>query len=140
MNPRKQLPANQNSLLLRADFSDESAWQSICVAVQEPVGDFRAYVECVSDRAFEGVTPAEIPALVPEGSYRSFVFLVDRIAIASAEQLILVVDLRREPGRSFRVVPRAAWSVENNLSIANMDFSDFADSVDANGVFRGFSQ
>jgi len=30
------------------------------------------------------------------------------------------------------------WSVENNLSISNMDFSDFADSADADGVFRGF--
>jgi len=28
--------------------------------------------------------------------------------------------------------------VENNLSLANMDFEEFADSVDADGVFRGF--
>jgi hypothetical protein len=30
-------------------------------------------------------------------------------------------------------------SVENNLSIANMDFIDFAESVDEDGIFRGFS-
>jgi uncharacterized protein DUF6924 len=30
------------------------------------------------------------------------------------------------------------WGVENNLSLANMDFEEFADSVDADGVFRGF--
>jgi len=29
-------------------------------------------------------------------------------------------------------------SVENNLSIANMDFSEFADNVDKDGIFRGF--
>jgi len=51
---------------------------------------------------------------------------------------VLVVDLYDEPGRSFRVVPQEAWSVENNLSISNMDFEEFADSVDADGVFRGF--
>jgi hypothetical protein len=30
------------------------------------------------------------------------------------------------------------WAVENNLSLGNMDFEDFAGAVDANGVFRGF--
>jgi hypothetical protein len=29
-------------------------------------------------------------------------------------------------------------SIENNLSIANMDFAEFADSVNEDGVFRGF--
>lgn len=49
-----------------------------------------------------------------------------------------MVDLDDEPGRTFRVIPRELWSVENNLSIANMDYRDFADSVGADGVFRGF--
>jgi uncharacterized protein DUF6924 len=30
------------------------------------------------------------------------------------------------------------WSVENNLSIANMDFDEFADAVDQDGVYRRF--
>jgi hypothetical protein len=30
------------------------------------------------------------------------------------------------------------WSVENNLSLSNLDYDDFANSVDAFGVFRGF--
>ena len=28
--------------------------------------------------------------------------------------------------------------VENNLSISNMDFYEFADNADADGIFRGF--
>jgi hypothetical protein len=35
-------------------------------------------------------------------------------------------------------VPRQVQAIENNLSIANMDFFEFADSADADGVFRGF--
>jgi hypothetical protein len=35
-------------------------------------------------------------------------------------------------------LPSQIQAIENNLSIANMDFEDFADSVDADGVFRGF--
>jgi hypothetical protein len=29
------------------------------------------------------------------------------------------------------------WEVENNLSIANMDFNDFFNAVDKKGVYRG---
>jgi hypothetical protein len=43
-----------------------------------------------------------------------------------------------EPGRGFRVVPAELWGVENNLSIANMDFAEFAHHADPDGVFRGF--
>jgi len=30
------------------------------------------------------------------------------------------------------------WGIENNLSIANMDFWEFAAAVDEDGVHRGF--
>ena len=49
-----------------------------------------------------------------------------------------MVDLYEEPGRTFRVIPAEIWSVDNNLSIANMDFAEFADAVEPDGVFRGF--
>ncbi|MFB7125410.1 MULTISPECIES: DUF6924 domain-containing protein [unclassified Kitasatospora] len=48
------------------------------------------------------------------------------------------MDLRERPGRCIRVVAARLWSIENNLSISNMDFDDFAGNVDADGVFRGF--
>ncbi|HET7601047.1 MAG TPA: hypothetical protein VFK09_12185 [Gemmatimonadales bacterium] len=51
-----------------------------------------------------------------------------------------MVDLYAEPGRTFRVVPRETWAVENNLSIANMDFAEFADRADPDGIFRGFPE
>ncbi|MFI5991827.1 DUF6924 domain-containing protein [Streptomyces sp. NPDC051362] len=44
-------------------------------------------------------------------------------------------------GRGVRVVAAQLWSIENNLSGANMDFEDFEDfvgAVDEDGVFRGF--
>ena len=50
------------------------------------------------------------------------------------------MDLLGEPGRTFRVIPSEIWGVENNLSIANMGFEEFADAVDSDGVFRGFPQ
>jgi hypothetical protein len=49
------------------------------------------------------------------------------------------MDLHREPGRTFRVIPSEVWGIENNLWLANMEFAEFADSVDPDGIFRGFA-
>ena len=48
------------------------------------------------------------------------------------------MDLFEELGRTFRAIPSAIQSIENNLSITNMDFREFADNLDADGVFRAF--
>jgi hypothetical protein len=135
----KQIPATENALVLRTDFSDDAAWRSLCAAIREPVGEFQAYVDCVSDADFDGLT-AEQLASAPQGSYRSFAFILDKVAISSPEHPILVVDLLGDPGRTFRVIPSEIWGVENNLSIANMGFEEFADAVDSDGVFRGFPE
>jgi hypothetical protein len=34
--------------------------------------------------------------------------------------------------------PRKTESIENNLSIGNMGFEEFAEAVDRDGTFRGF--
>jgi hypothetical protein len=88
--------------------------------------------------------------IVPRNASHSFAFLADTVALTHPEQPLLVVNLydrvesladqRRglRYGTTFRVVPSEAWSVQNNLSIANMDWEEFADSTDDDGIFRGF--
>lgn len=134
----KQLPRSDNSLVLRTDFTDDAAWTAVCEAIQAASDEgFRARVDCLSDRAYEGLTVAQLTALAPKGGPHAFAFLVDQVALRNPEHPILVVDLYTEPGRTFRVIPAWMWAVENNLSIANMDFGDFADHVDADGIYRG---
>lgn len=132
----KKIPNTEHSLVLRTDFADEASWKALCAAIQRPVGDFRARVSLLSDRVYEGATVEQIIASAAD---HTFVFIADRVALEDPAQPVLVVDLEEEPGRSFRVVPSEAWSVENNLSLANMGFDEFADAVDDDGVFRGFS-
>lgn len=132
------LPETDDALVLRTDFSDDAAWESLCAAVRAPVGEFRAYVTCVSDRAYDGLTVERLLALAPPGGGRTFAFVADRLALTHPERPLLVVDLAAERGRTFRVIPSAAWGVENNLSLANLDFRDFADAVDPDGIFRDF--
>ncbi len=134
----KPLPSTKEALVLRTDFSDDSAWASLCTAIQTPAGEFQAYVDFVSDPDFEGLLPGQLPAIPSDAPDRSFVFLVDHLALSHPEHPVLVVDLLDKPGRPFRVIPSEMWSVENNLSIANMGFEEFADAAGPDGIFRGF--
>jgi len=137
---RPTLPEYDYSLVVRTDFSDDMAWESVCRSIREPQtgNGFQASVECISDNACLGVTAEDIASFLPAGSERTIIFLVDSQTLAHPEHPVLVVDLREDPGRSFRVVPSQMWGVENNLRLANMDFADFADAVATDGIFRGF--
>lgn len=137
----KPLPKTDRTMLLRTGFQSDSAWAARCEAIEQPSEEgFTASLECVSDPAFDGLSIERLLASVLHGGDRVVAFFADRTTLTDPERPILVVDLHDEPGRTFRVIPREVWSVENNLSIANMDYRDFLDSVGADGVFRGFPQ
>lgn len=135
----KNVPETPNALVLRTHFTDDKAWLSICKEIRKPVGDFQAYVDFVSDPTYDGITVKQLLSLISKNSKHKFIFVVDHEALSHPDKPILVIDLLKEPGRTFRVIPSEMWSVENNLSIANMDFADFANSVDSDGIFRDFS-
>lgn len=126
-----------DSLVVRTHYGDEARWRALRDAIVAPVGEFRAHVRFVEDPAYADASVANLvgAAAVLE---ESFFFVADRRSIEDAEHSILVVDLLRHPARTFRVIPREAWGVENNLSLANMDFDEFAGAADDDGVFRGF--
>lgn len=133
-----RLPDSDLALVVRTDFSDDEAWDRICHEVETPVGKFRARVSFVDDRAFEGLTPDEVLTLAQNSGYRTFLFVVDGESLRNPEHTILVLDLMDEAGRTFRVIPSEMWAVENNLSLCNMDFFEFADNTGADHIFRGF--
>ena len=108
-------PKPNESLVLRTDFSDDAAWDSICDAIKAPVGEFRAYVDCVSDPQFDG---APVERLIPKNNGHTFLFIVDSETLTHPDRPILVLGLHDDVGRSFRVIPTEMWGVENNLSIS----------------------
>jgi hypothetical protein len=137
----RKLRRTDKSLLIRTDFSDDAAWSALCSALQIPSEEgFLSLHECVSNQAYDGLTVDQLVNLAKKGGDHTFVFVADGLALTGPEQPVLVVDLSDEPGRTFRVIPREMWGVENNLSISNMDYYEFADNTDADGVFRGFSK
>jgi len=138
----KQLPKTAHPVVIRTDFENQQAWKAVCELIRAPVRDgndaLYAYVEFLEDSDYRNFTKEELLAIVPRDYDHSFLFVVDRAAIANPDFAILIVDLYESRGRCFRAIPSKIQSIENNLSIANMDFEEFAEAVDKDGIFRGF--
>jgi hypothetical protein len=136
----KQIPETENALVLRTDFSNQEAWEAICATIRRPVGifRFRANVDFLDDKEYSGITRDQLLGLIPRNYRHSFIVVVDQTATSHPDHPLLIVDLYEGSGNEFRAIPSQVQGIENNLSIANMDFEEFADSVDENGIFRGF--
>jgi hypothetical protein len=133
-------PADLTSLVLRTDFSDEQAWEALQATIS--LSDEYPCATYVSDPAYAGVS---IQALIEmhssggDADYVGYLFLADAVTMRDPEQPLLAVDLSWEPGRTFRVPPRWYANISANLTIANMDFDEFADAADASGTYRGLA-
>lgn len=132
-----KIPSSENALLIRTDFSDQSAWKKLMTAVSEPEDPFIFSMEMVDDRANSGATVEQLMEALPEDYPHSFIVVADGAAISQPDYPLLVVDLLEERGRQFRAVAAQVASIDNNLSIANMGFEEFAGLVDESGVFHG---
>jgi hypothetical protein len=133
-----QLPSTAEALVVRTDFSADGAWDALRAALFSPSKDgFLADVALVDDQRYEGLTPDRALDLIPAEYRHPLLVLADAVALTSAEQPLLVVGLRDERGRCVRVVAAELWSIENNVSGANMDFEEFVRAVDDDGVYRG---
>ena len=122
-----------------------SAWgarrrESICAAIRKPVGflRFRANVDFLDDAQYQDLTREQLLSLFPEDYDHSFVIVVDHTAMTAPEHPLLILDLFSGTGAVFRAIPSQVQAIENNLSIGNMDFEEFANAVDQDGVFRDF--
>jgi hypothetical protein len=135
------LPTTDDAPVVRTDFSDQVAWEALCETIRAPFGDdsVTADVAFVDDPAFQDLTSEQILALATDedAEVDVYLFVVDKVTFSSPEWPVLVIDLVDEPGSSFRVVASSLYMVENNLSLGNSDFCDFAEGVDEDGVFRG---
>jgi hypothetical protein len=138
----KKLPKTTNPAVVRTDFEQQQSWETICNLIRAPVcapGDtFYANIQFLEDVAFRGLDMEDLLARMPSDYNHSFLFVVDHTAVTHPEFPILIIDLRGDRGRSFRAIPSAIQAIENNLSISNMAFFEFAGAADEDGIFRGF--
>ena len=134
----KPLPDSEPTLVIRTDFSDPGAWETIQKQIVAPAWLFKANVTFVDDIEYDGVEPAELAAAVTRDTRHAFFIVADRTAMEHAEHPVLVVDVIEPPMRPVRAIPSEIPGIENNLALGNMDCEDFASAADPDGVFRGF--
>lgn len=134
-----ELPDSKNPLVIRTYFNNDKDWNVISKKLTDGYEmGFKAYVEFLDDKRFANVTDQQIINQTKPNYKHSFIFIADSLTFSDPENTVLCIDLYDEIGKSFRVIPSELWAVENNLSIANMDFYEFYDNCDSDGVFRGF--
>lgn len=140
----KSLPRTDVTLLIRTAFSDQAAWHALHTAVTTPTEDgFLANVHIVDNPAYSELTAEQVISLAPA---RGFLLIVaDKTALTTPQMPLLAVlpygedDDEVEQGHGeLRVIAEELWSIENNISLANMDWEEFVDAADDDGVFRGF--
>lgn len=155
----KTLPQTDQTLLIRTDFSNDEAWQKIRTAASQPGPDFQeamglmsevrevagapldeieTNLHIVDDRDYAGTTPEQLLEALDDDAHQILMIVVDAAAISDPDHPVLIVDLGQEPGRTFRALPSCVFEIESNLSIGNMDWEEFVNGVDDNGVYRGF--
>lgn len=133
------LPKSDASLLVRVTEGDDAAWARLqgAVATENPDG-FRAYVEFIDAAEWHGASFDQLRTAIPDNvNGASVLFAADEKALSSDEFPVVVIDLAARR-TEFRCIVSELWAVENNLNISNMDWEEFSDAVDADGVYRGF--
>ncbi|MHA4950689.1 DUF6924 domain-containing protein [Micromonospora sp. SD19] len=139
-----ELPGTWSVPVVRADFTDDAVWIRIKEWIAEPTEEgFGADVDFVEDRALNGLDEAAMAAGYPPSyphEYRHPVlFVVDTVAVTTPEHPVLVINLNSgTAARPFRALPWQVQTIQNNLSLANMDYTEFGTSVGPDAVFRGF--
>lgn len=138
------LPTTSGCPILRVDFSNDALWAQLGAEITSPTDEgFLADVEFVEDRALTGLDESAIvgalPRSFPDDYEHPIIFVADQVTMTAPDHPLLVVDLHEAGAAApFRSTPRQVQAIENNLTIANLDYADFANSVDPDGIFRGF--
>jgi hypothetical protein len=131
-------PQTPHTLVLRTAFDDDGAWQAVCDEIRTSSCEgYVAPYSCVSDAAWADVPYDRLAAFAPPPRY----FLVaDRMTFEHPEHPILALNLafEDEGPRAFRLISAQVCAFVANMETANMYFFEFAESEDADGIFRGF--
>jgi hypothetical protein len=142
-------------VIVRTDYSDEQAWQSIRSTLAE-TAEKGSSSWIVDDLAWSGASADQVLAAVAAtDSFRDdlpVVFIADGAAMQARHHALLAVttesredfddereyETAMEFGREFRAVPHVVHSIHGNLTLSSMDFEEFSAVAhgDREGIYR----
>ncbi|MBV9026921.1 MAG: hypothetical protein JO362_24715 [Streptomycetaceae bacterium] len=135
------LPSTAAALLVRTSFDDEEGWRALLDELggadedgwvgtdpdldEIDMAHYPLGALVVDDRAYEGLLPGQVPALVLPEEHTTLVALADARTFAEPGRPLTVVDLYDTPGQIAVLPCRMVGSMACNLEISNMDFHEF---------------
>jgi hypothetical protein len=131
------LPAGEDLLVIRTDFSDDAAWDDAVARAGAEYdwsgGDPGLSIDVtpIDDRRYENLTHEQLAALVPQDVDWPMLAVADALTMASPRRHMLLVNLDEESlGPTARATPAAIVEMAINLWMANMDWEDFVGDPD----------
>ncbi|MGX8910223.1 DUF6924 domain-containing protein [Streptomyces netropsis] len=70
------------------------------------------------------------PGSVPDEPQCARLVVADAVIVAAPQRLLFCVGAWDKQGGTARDAATRLWRIENNLSLANMDFDEFADTAE----------
>jgi hypothetical protein len=135
------IPATSKTFVLRTDYSNDAAWESLKARLcGSSHNGLAPDLDFISNHAFADLSVESVRSSLPDNSDHSYCFIADRTSLVEKDNPVLAVDLSRKTPKTFRVAASALGEVEDNLSIGNMSFSEFAKAVAADGMYRGCAE
>jgi len=111
----KPIPNTEHALVLRTDFSNQNAWDSICAAIRRPndAYHFIAYVDFMDDEGYSGINKEQLLTLITENYNHSFIIIIDETTISHPDHPLLIIDLIDDgTGNEFRALPAQVQAIE----------------------------
>jgi hypothetical protein len=131
VNAAGDIPVGWGTVIVRTDFAHPQEWDTALGLLRGPTPEGYVTTEAVVDH--ERWAGAGVPDLVAADPDAIFLVL-DEVTLTNPDYPVLVTNGSEE----LRVIATEAATVEANLAIANMDWFEFRESADADGVFRAF--
>ncbi|MET9633857.1 hypothetical protein ABZX92_41020 [Lentzea sp. NPDC006480] len=145
---RENASDGDGALLIRTDFDQQQVWDDLCELIRKyPAEGLLTDLLLIDDSCYEGATAEQLLNLVPDDAGYPYIAIADAVTAELAERpqdrSLLIVDSgylddEDEAGGTLRALVSEFPSIDANLSIANMEFGDYAEAADVDGVFRGF--
>ena len=140
--------------LVRTDFSSAKTWRQVLAEIVAGYPEDLAHGEATSpesalqhmwdifpDRSLIGSTGETLAATTvrdyPDDYRYAAYFVADSHTMNDPGNPLAVVSKNpRDQARVFRCRPSQVWMIQGNLEIANMDFDEFAATLDEHGVLN----
>lgn len=128
------IPNTEYHSIIRTNFDSDTDWEMLQEQIE---AELDIEFEFVNEIAYKNKSPASLIKLCSPDYPHSLLVIADSQAFDSEEPTLLIVRVK-DANERLRATLDGTNSIVANVSIGNMGLEEYVESVDEDGVFRGF--